>query len=84
MKFGSHKSCDTFRIYHLAKERIYSFLSPVFQIDHLQIREETPTATYFNGQIPNANSQEHSAVNRPQIEETAITLDDPESTKQRS
>jgi hypothetical protein len=80
MKFAGHKACDMFRIYYLAEESVHS-LSLVFEIDQLQIREETLTACP-KGQTPTANSQEHSAVN--QIEKAAVTLDNPESTKQRS
>jgi hypothetical protein len=62
-----------------AEENVYSFLSPVFEIDQLQMGEETPTAACPKGQTPTANSQEHSAVN--QIEKAAVTLDNTESTK---
>jgi hypothetical protein len=79
MKFAGHKACDTFRTYYLAEESVHSFLSPVFEIDQLQIGEETPTAACPKGQTPTANSQEHSAVN--QIEKAAVILDNPESTK---
>jgi hypothetical protein len=58
-----------------------SFLCLVFQMDQLQIGEETPTAAYPKEQTRIANSQEHSAVNRPQIEKTAVTLDNPASTE---
>ena len=74
MKFASHKAYN-----YLAKESIHSFLSLVFQIDQLQIGEETPTAACPKGQTPTANSQENSAVN--QLEKTSITLDNSGSTK---
>ena len=50
-------------------------------MEQLQIGEEIPTAAYPKEQTRIANSQEHSAVNRPQIEKTVVTLDNLASTE---
>ncbi|KAF7859682.1 hypothetical protein EAF04_008761 [Stromatinia cepivora] len=44
MKFASHKTCDTYRIYYVAKESVNGCLCPVFQGDQLRTDEKTPTA----------------------------------------